>query len=385
MALGLLAAGWAATTPARADLRSTISGGVLTSLGDAVAGSVARSLTIPTSSPPVVYRYDAETGSFERQNVVGANLQLESPESLGRGATSIRLSYQYFDFERFGGQDLDDLRDPHPIVIDKVPAIAIDHADVGLEIHQAVLAVTHGVTEHFDVDLLVPLLAAQASRTDAARLYGANAVEPAAGSITDSAFGVGDVELRGKLQIPFDYPVDLAVELGLRLPTGDEDDLLGTGGVDVRPSVALASRPWTPTEHIAVRAVFNAAFAVATNDLDQSEGQWAAGVGAAIFQSFTAEVAFLGRHAVGPIAPDHAFDLPHCVQGCRPGEPPDRTAALPLFGFSNDRPDYYDASIGFRWAVLDTHLSVFAAGRFPLNDDGVRTGIVPMAGLEATY
>ena len=49
-----------------------------------------------------------------------------------------------------------------------------------------------------------------------------------------SASGVGDILIRGKVNIARNDNAGAAVALDLRLPTGDEDNLLGTGGTQAK-------------------------------------------------------------------------------------------------------------------------------------------------------
>src|SRR5690606_36919099 len=56
----------------------------------------------------------------------------------------------------------------------------------------------------------------------------------------DSVAGIGDVALRAKYHFPTSGEYDLGALLDVRLPTGSQDDYLGTGSVGVQFSL-LAS------------------------------------------------------------------------------------------------------------------------------------------------
>jgi hypothetical protein len=89
-------------------------------------------------------------------------------------------------------------------------------------------------------------------------------------------------------------------------------------------------------------------------------------------------VAVLGRHAVDRLFDEGQFNTPRFDANTG------TVVVAPLFGFSGDRPDYYDASIGLRYTIFEG-LNAFGNALFPLNDDGMRTDIVPLFGLEGTF
>ena len=59
--------------------------------------------------------------------------------------------------------------------------------------------------------------------------------------------------------------------------------------------------------------------------------------------------------------------------------------AAPLFGIEGERPDYYDFSIGGRVSVWRDTVIAFANAVIPLNDAGIRTGVIPLAGVEVAF
>lgn len=57
----------------------------------------------------------------------------------------------------------------------------------------------------------------------------------------------------------------------------------------------------------------------------------------------------------------------------------------PLFGIRGTRPDIYDFSLGGRVNLWRDTLIAFANVIVPLNDDGVRSLVIPTAGVELTF
>ena len=117
---------------------------------------------------------------------------------------------------------------------------------VDIEANTTVFFANYGVTERFDVGAAIPFVSVDiAGRVTSTILRTATAAQPgihtfAAGqdSFTvaerRSATGLGDVLLRAKYNFVRSGGNALAAAIDFRLPTGDEDNLLGTGATQTR-------------------------------------------------------------------------------------------------------------------------------------------------------
>ena len=105
----------------------------------------------------------------------------------------------------------------------------------------------YGVTNQFDIGVAVPIVNVKVDATvDAEILRTASAATPlthsfdgrgasrASFSESGSATGLGDILLRAKYNFVRTDTAAFAAALDLRLPTGDEDDLLGTGATQTK-------------------------------------------------------------------------------------------------------------------------------------------------------
>jgi hypothetical protein len=105
----------------------------------------------------------------------------------------------------------------------------------------------YGVTDRFDLGLAVPIVTVDLDATvDAQILRTATAATPtvhsfdgqgsalASFSNAGSATGVGDILVRAKYNLYRTPTAAFAAALDLRLPTGDKDDLLGTGATQTQ-------------------------------------------------------------------------------------------------------------------------------------------------------
>jgi hypothetical protein len=107
----------------------------------------------------------------------------------------------------------------------------------------------YGLTNRFDVGIAVPFVNVQMDATVDSEIlrtgsgptafpltHSFNAAGASTGSLSDSgsASGLGDVLLRAKYNFLRTSTAALAAALDLRLPTGDEDELLGTGATQTK-------------------------------------------------------------------------------------------------------------------------------------------------------
>jgi hypothetical protein len=118
----------------------------------------------------------------------------------------------------------------------------------------------------------------------------------------------------------------------------------------------------------------NAGYDFDVDELSRSEARWGVGADVGIRDRLTAAVAVLGRHGVDRLAPAGLFSFRR-VDG----------SSRPLFGIEGDRPDAYDFSVGARMSVVEEGLFALVNVLVPLNGDGVRSGVTPLVGLEATF
>ena len=105
--------------------------------------------------------------------------------------------------------------------------------------------------------------------------------------------------------------------------------------------------------------------------------RYGVGVDLGLAERLTAAVAVLGRHPLSGIERPGFFNVTRCVGR--------REFPAPLFGIRDRRPDIYDVSIGGRVNLWRDTLIGFVNALVPLNADGFRAEVIPLAGLEATF
>ena len=228
------------------------------------------SFPLASSAGGFTYQFDPALGVFTRSADSFGPIYAERAETIGKGKFNLGFNYSHFTFDHL---DRLALRDGEVRLV-------FTHADVNhdgsnlqpfvegdvitarvflkIETNIAAFVMSYGVSDRLDVGLAVPLvhvsLEAQTDATierlatggvapDIHRFLNGGSTESFRQS--GSASGVGDVILRGKYQFLRGDRGGLAVAEDLRLPTGEERDLLGTGATQARTfligSIRLAS------------------------------------------------------------------------------------------------------------------------------------------------
>lgn len=240
-------------------------------------------LPIGSSAAAFTYAFDPASGVPIRRAEDGfGSLYAERARTLGgdlfSGDIKFALAFQYthLNFTQFEGDDLDDIEliarhDELPGDNDFENDVIL--IDMDIKARQEIFSIygTLSLFPTLDIAVVVPLVyidvdaRAQASIVD----RGGNGIhffdpDPGTtinGRLTDgdvsqnqaSAFGIGDVFARAKWmfletigslvdadQAPFSDKMEFAMTSQVKFATGNEDDLLGTGGTDFRMGVVAS-------------------------------------------------------------------------------------------------------------------------------------------------
>jgi hypothetical protein len=209
---------------------------------DTISRALLASLaTLPTSasSAGFTYRFSPTLGTLERTSSNFGPTFVERSITSGAGRAAIGASWQYARFTQLDGLPL---RDGTLVTIANQftdESAPFDVERLRLEVESSVVTgfATVGITDRLDVGVAVPYiwLDLQGERVNTYR--GSEFVQ-AQGVVSSSGFG--DVSLRGKYDLVSGRSGGLAAAAELRLPTGREEDLLGSGRRFIRV-MAIAS------------------------------------------------------------------------------------------------------------------------------------------------
>jgi hypothetical protein len=230
--------------------------GRLSQINDALS-QLPSTLPVGSSAASFAYTLNPETGIPERTAADGLGpLFVERARTVGRFKLDTAFLYTHIQFGEFQGEDLEGRR--FAARLRDIPGGEFNfendtvEVDVDIEARQEIFSffLTFGVTEWLDVNAVVPLVYVKLDvdanatlvTTDRVHTFDGAPDQPRSGDSGD-AFGFGDVLLRAKWRFldtffgakpPLSDKVELAVLAQVKLPTGDDDDLLGTGNTNFR-------------------------------------------------------------------------------------------------------------------------------------------------------
>lgn len=289
-------------------------------LGDSLEAFTALSLNLraakfplPSASFGIKYKFDDILDEYvEEVSAPSASHFVEDGLSLGRGNLKIGAMITSQSFRKLNGGSLRDIE------------IDLRHADIGgpgtaspciggpadscytfekdvvrlsIDAHYReealIFSGAFGVTDKLDVGLVLPYVKTSLRVASIAEIvehessvnvdfhlhqFGELSDDPVS-ALSGSHSGIGDVFLRGRYRI-WDqgegFPITLALGLDLRLPTGNEKNLQGVGGVGWKP-VVIASGQFD-LSMLSITPHFNLGYETNSNFCDDDELDYAVGV-----------------------------------------------------------------------------------------------------------
>lgn len=272
---------------------------------------------VGASSAGFTYEVDRSTGERTLRSQSFGPLFVERPLTNGKGVFNVGANFTYVDYQKFLGDDLNtrgiQIFDNRVRFLDtNFEQFITEYIAVTPKISTLNAAASYGVTRSLDVGIVIPFstididarrywdydisrsfpfLTGAERAAYAGQSRGTNFVpddgNPNIGTV--SASGVGDITLRAKYAFG-STTQRAAVIVDTRLPTGNEDNFLGTGKASVRAGLS-ASASITPTVSL------NANGGYRTGGLT-NEGDYGVALDAALLSSrkLTASVEFFGQY-----------------------------------------------------------------------------------------
>ena len=361
---------------------------------------VSQLVTVPLPSPAsgFTFRLDPTTGVFERSTQSFGPILAERADTIGAGRVAFGSAYQRFTFDTVEGLDLD-----------KVPAVFTHDSaqllggredvvttlnSIEATVSQFTVFLTLGVTDRFDVSLAVPVVATDLKVVSNATIRRLGTINPLTHfyrqldaevgdrrifTAVGRASGVGDMTVRLKSTVARRSHADLGVGLDVRLPTGDEMDLLGTGTVGLQPFFVWSTTLQKVSPHINAGYTWNGSSLLAgnpaTGQLADFPDMASYAVGADVSVNSRVTIAFdvLGRYLIDAermVTQDfHALDG-HSV--------------FPNIAFTKDSFNSLRGSVGLKASLAD-RLLVDVNMLFALDNNGLRDKFTPLVGIEYAF
>ena len=239
------------------------------------------------------FKLDLNTGVPVRTTESLGPLLAESATTLGKNTLNVGFTFTRVEYTHFEGDNLEDLSVVfnHPDVngdgrlgpfIPRPGGPLLDfetdqiRVDIDLKLKQEIFAMhlSYGLMDQWDIGLILPIIRTEAEAVAIATVLdptpspSPHFFDPVNGDSPESSLrrtrtGIGDLVLRTKYRLAYDreHLPDVAIGGQVVLPTGNEDNLHGTGDVRLQ-GVAIVSKSfenvtphlnlgyeWTPEDH----------------------------------------------------------------------------------------------------------------------------------------
>lgn len=314
----------------------------------------------------------------------------ERAQTLGAGRLLLSANLNAIGFDNVRGVPLDQLRFlfAHENVGGSAlgdPLFENDMIEVDLDLSMSLLVTTlfasYGLTDQIDVAVGVPLVRASLSGDSHAVVNqftdpsphefetptGPSAVADA--SASSSAIGLGDIAGRIKVNVHQGQQLGVALMGDVRLPTGSEEDFLGTGAMVIRGMGVVSGRMGDLAPHL------NAGILI--TDAEKIQNRFLATLG---FDHLMSDVATLAVDLVG------SFEMGESL--IAPPDPVVFTAptirTVDLTAIPDKSDHFLDAAFGFKLTTR-TGWRFVVSSLFPLLEGGVRPRSMWTLGVERVY
>ncbi len=207
---------------------------------EAARDTISRALLVTLTSAPLatsssgfLYRLNPQLGTVERATESFGAFFVERALTPGRGRASFGISGTSTAFDQLNGQNL---RDGTFVTVAnrfRDEAASFDTESLTLRIRSSAMTVfgSVGVTDRLEVGAAVPFVRVSVEGQRINVYRGAALLQASA---TGTASGVADIALRAKYTLIARQNGGIAAATEVRLPTGDEQNLLGTGAASYR-------------------------------------------------------------------------------------------------------------------------------------------------------
>jgi hypothetical protein len=233
-------------------------------------------IPLGSSSGGFTFRFDPAAGTFTRSTPTFGPSFAERAVTIGKGKVTFGFNFQRATYDGFEGKDLDGeiqffLRHipfATPPVFFEGDLIE-ETVRLDLKSTTSTLFGSYGVTDRFDIAVAIPIvnvsldasvdarvlrLATQTS-TDIHRFP--NGTDRATFTDSGSSSGIGDILVRAKYVLAQYEEGGLAAGVDLRLPTGDEDELLGIGTTQATAMFIGSNRYGRVSPHVNIGYTFS--------------------------------------------------------------------------------------------------------------------------------
>ena len=361
---------------------------------------VSQFVTVPLPSPAsgFTYHLDASTGVFQRTTQSFGPILAERAETIGARRVSFGFAVQRFSFDTVDGLDLGQVpavftHDSAQLLGGRQDVVTTVNA-IEATVNQFTSFVTLGVSDRLDISVAVPIVSNQLKVVSNATIHRLGTVnslthffrqsdgtigEERTYTAVGEASGIGDLTVRLKGALPPLGRIGAAAGVDVRLPTGDELNLLGTGATGIQPFLILSTTWQQVSPHVNVSYQWNGSSVLAgspaTGDSSDFPDQFVYTIGADMSANDRLTLAFdlLGRFLINAerIRPQDFHAL-------------DGTTVFRNIDFTQGSFNILNGAIGLKVNIA-SRLLLDANLLFALEEHGVRDKVTPLIGFEYSF
>ncbi len=327
----------------------------------------------------------------------------ERVQTVGRGRLNAGINYSRQTFRTLRGTRLDDVKlafthvdvdfdgcdeavggDCGEFGIPQVENDIIDlQLDLGIEAEVFAFFATFGLTDRIDFSVAVPVVSLSLDGVSTARVdpstndqalhfFGGTPENPVLEAKTasrGSTTGLGDVAVRLKGQVTNNPIWNIGLLGEARIPTGREEDFLGTGDLNARGLVIVSGLYDQFSPHA------NVGFEYRGSEFAQNEFDVALGFDQLLSSWATLAIDLLGSFKLG----ESALVFPEPVLITAPFR-----RLIERTNIRDGQDDIIDAAIGFKFRT-GGGIVLIANALIALNDGGLRSAVTPTFGIEYLF
>jgi hypothetical protein len=361
---------------------------------------VSQLVSVPLPSPAsgFTYRFDPSLGVFQRTTQSFGPILAERADTIGSGRISIGAAFQRFTFDTVEGLDLR-----------KVPAVFThDNAflrggredvvttvnSIQATVSQFTTFITVGVTDRFDVSVAMPVVANDLKVVSDATIHRLGTTNPLThffrlsnGDIGDrrlftavgQASGLGDLTIRLKGEVVKRAAGGLAAGVDVRLPTGNEMNLLGSGATSVQPFGIWSTTIQKLSPHVNASYKWSGSSVLAGNPATglsadfPDQVTYATGADLSVNAHVTLAFDVLGTYVIGS---ERLVQQQFAAL--------DGKSVFPNVTFARDSFNALSGTAGLKANLLE-RLLVDVNLIFKLDDHGLRDKVTPLIGFEYAF
>lgn len=361
---------------------------------------VGQLVTVPLPSPAAGFTYelDPSTGVFKRSTESFGPILTERAETVGAGRVSFGFAFQRFKFQTVEGLDLNQVpavftHDNAQLLGGRQDVITTLNS-IEASVAQYTTYLTFGITDRFDISAAMKFASNDLTVRSDATIHRLGTTNPLThffrqndGEIgTERVFwaighaaGIADTTVRLKGALDRRPSRAISAGLDIRLPTGDQMNLLGTGTAGLAPFVIVSSTLRRVSPHLNASYQWNGQSILAGNPATGESAEfpdqltYAIGADVALNTRITFALDALGSYYVD--AERLSQETFHAL---------DQQSTFANIAFSRESFNALNGSIGLKVNVIG-RLLLDGNLLFALDDHGVRDRVVPLVAFQYEF